>query len=78
VQGFNDGYLLEKHEPKLNKSLVKGLEAADDGKEPLPFVEGMLHGRKQFQREAFLDQANEAVNQQKSLDQTREDNDLSR
>ena len=43
LKGFNAGYLLQKHEPELAKSLRKVLEGNDK-----PYVQGFLAGSKEY------------------------------
>lgn len=42
IEGFNAGYIIEKHRPELAKQLVEGLDGAD-----VPFVEGFIAGNSQ-------------------------------
>lgn len=46
IEGFNAGYIIEKHRPELAKQLVEGL----DGME-VPFVEGFIAGNSQSLKE---------------------------
>lgn len=42
IEGFNAGYIIEKHRPELAKQLVGGLEGVD-----VPFAEGFVAGSNQ-------------------------------
>ena len=64
VKGFNNGYILEKHEPKLIKDLVKGISG-----KPVPYTDGLRWGSKQFQKEAFIQQAKSGLSGAKEHDQ---------
>jgi len=46
LEGFNAGYLIEKHRPELAKVMTASLEGVDE-----PFVEGFLAGSKESQAE---------------------------
>ena len=42
LEGFNAGYIIEKHRPELAKQLVDGLAGVE-----IPFVEGFIAGSNQ-------------------------------
>lgn len=42
IEGFNAGYIIEKHRPELAKQLVEGLDRVE-----VPFVEGFIAGSKE-------------------------------
>ncbi|PHN05097.1 hypothetical protein [Flavilitoribacter nigricans] len=46
LEGFNAGYLIEKHRPALSKQLVAAVEGVE-----LPFVEGFLAGTQEYAKE---------------------------
>ena len=46
LEGFNAGYLIEKHRPELSQILVNGLE--------VPYIEGFIAGSKEFVQEREL------------------------
>lgn len=46
IEGFNAGYLMEKHEPELSKSLREGIPNPKD-----PYILGFLKGAQQCQKE---------------------------
>lgn len=45
VKGFNSGYLLRKHKPILMKELEDGIKPTS------PYVQGLLDGNKEYERE---------------------------
>lgn len=50
IKGFNGGYLLNQHEPKLLDQILSGQESKDD------YFQGLREGRKQHEKEKFLEQ----------------------
>ena len=46
LEGFNAGYIIEKHRPELAQQLVEGLNGVDE-----PFIEGFLAGSQEFAKE---------------------------
>lgn len=46
LEGFNAGYLIEKHRPALSKQLVSAVEGVE-----LPFVEGFVAGTEEYAKE---------------------------
>ena len=46
LEGFNAGYLIEKHHPTLAKQLVKAVVGTE-----LPFVEGFVAGSQEYAKE---------------------------
>lgn len=46
LEGFNTGYLIEKHRPALAKQLIKAVEGAE-----LPFIEGFVAGSQEYAKE---------------------------
>lgn len=46
LEGFNAGYMIEKHRPELSKQLVDGLDGVE-----VPFVEGFIAGSKESEKE---------------------------
>lgn len=55
IKGFNDGYILAEHDPKLLDSLF-----SNNQYETLPYFNGLLKGKKQFAIEKQLEIASEA------------------
>lgn len=46
LEGFNAGYVIEKHRPELAKQLVSAVEGVE-----LPFVEGFVAGSQEYTKE---------------------------
>ena len=46
LEGFNAGYLIEKHRPELNKQLVNAVEGVE-----MPFIEGYVEGSNEYAKE---------------------------
>ncbi len=46
TEGFNAGYLIEKHRPELTQQLVKSIEGVE-----LPFIEGFVAGSQEYAKE---------------------------
>ena len=46
TEGFNAGYLIEKHRPELALKLVKSVEGVE-----LPFIEGFVAGSQEYAKE---------------------------
>ena len=46
LEGFNAGYLIEKHRPALAKQLVSAVEGVE-----VPFVEGFVAGSQEYVKE---------------------------
>ncbi len=46
LEGFNAGYIIEKHRPELAKQLVSAVEGVE-----LPFVEGFVAGSQEYTKE---------------------------
>ena len=46
LEGFNAGYIIEKHRPELAKQLVSAVEGVE-----IPFVEGFVAGSKEYAKE---------------------------
>ena len=51
--GFNNGYLLAKHEPDLLADIVKTLEPSND------YLQGLFSGKEEFERENTRTQLDE-------------------
>ncbi len=56
VKGFNNGYLLRKHQPMLMKNLEQGIKGDS------PYVQGLKDGNVEYENE--LNQKLEKVQQQ--------------
>jgi len=63
VKGFNNGYLLRKHQPMLMKNLEQGIKGDS------PYVQGLKDGNVEYEKE--LNQKLEKV-QQKSQEKDRD------
>lgn len=46
LEGFNAGYLIEKHRPELAKQLVSAVDGVD-----MPFIQGFVEGSKEYSKE---------------------------
>ena len=46
LEGFNAGYLIEKHRPALAKQLTKAVEGVE-----VPFIEGFIAGSEEYAKE---------------------------
>ena len=46
TEGFNAGYMIEKHRPELAQQLVKSVEGVE-----LPFIEGFVAGSQEYAKE---------------------------
>ena len=46
LEGFNAGYIIEKHRPDVAQQLVKVIEGVE-----LPFVEGFVAGTEEYAKE---------------------------
>lgn len=46
LEGFNAGYIIEKHRPELSKQLVSAVEGVE-----LPFIEGLVAGAQEYTKE---------------------------
>ncbi|MBK7358990.1 MAG: hypothetical protein IPI45_07220 [Saprospiraceae bacterium] len=53
ITGFNSGYLLAKHEPKMLTDMLKNIQPSNS------FVSGMSWGQKEFELEQSKSQMNE-------------------
>ena len=78
VEGFNAGYLIEKHRPELAKTLAEKSQGMES-----PFIEGFSAGRAEFARERgkskFLSKLRGSAPQPpsvKSKDKNRDDKGL--
>lgn len=71
TKGFNAGYLLQKFEPELAKTLMTSLEGVE-----LPYFEGVMAGAKQFVIEKELDKADIFPGMDADLDLDISDKDL--
>lgn len=43
LEGFNDGYIIQKYEPELAQVLMANLTGVD-----IPYIQGFLSGAKEF------------------------------
>lgn len=46
LEGFNAGYIIEKHRPELAKQLLAAVEGVE-----VPFVEGFVAGSQEYAKE---------------------------
>jgi len=61
LKGFNNGYIIEQHQPKLLKEVLSGIE-----NNSMPYVQGMRAGAKEHQRELFKLRIENAQQENKS------------
>ena len=50
LEGFNDGYIIQKYEPELAQALMANLTGVD-----IPYIQGFLSGAKEFILEKELE-----------------------
>lgn len=48
-KGFNNGYILSKHNPELYSKIMQGIDATD------PYLQGMQEGQKQHEQDKYVD-----------------------
>ena len=53
LEGFNDGYIIQKHEPELANQMITNLDGVDE-----PYMKGFVAGAKEYQMEKELDKSN--------------------
>ena len=53
IKGFNDGYLLQKHKPKLASQIQQGFVDKNHD-----YAQGFTKGRQEFNKEASKDKSN--------------------
>ena len=46
LEGFNAGYIIEKHRPAISKQLVAAVKGVE-----IPFVEGFVAGTQEYAKE---------------------------
>jgi hypothetical protein len=61
LDGFNTGYIIEKHQPDIAEHLTKGLEAVEQS-----FFQAFLAGSREYIREAEIFQDNRNVARKQS------------
>ncbi len=82
LEGFNDGYIIQKHEPELANQMMGNLDELDG-----PYMKGFVAGAKEYQLEKELDKSNlfpgmdegfhqDFSNKDLDKDRDREDKDL--
>jgi len=49
IKAFNNGYVLEKHEPRLLADILKSVDKAK------PYFQALQAGQRQFQKDKFLE-----------------------
>ena len=49
LEGFNDGYTIQKHEPELVNQIIANLDEVD-----APYMKGFVAGAKEYQMEKEL------------------------
>lgn len=54
IKGFNNGYMLEKHNPELARKLLNGFTDKEH-----PYVQGFTSGVREFARERIVQQMRE-------------------
>ena len=52
LNGFNDGYIVQKYEPELAGKLIADLNNTDE-----PYAQGFVAGAKEYQMEKELDKS---------------------
>lgn len=52
LDGFNDGYIIQKHEPELANQMIANLDGVDE-----PYMKGFVAGAKEFQMEKELEKS---------------------
>ena len=57
-KAFNAGYELNKHEPELLKGILNSPNQSE-------FIDGMKAGRKQYEKDKFIDQMKQTQEQSK-------------
>lgn len=62
AKGFNNGYLIAKHEPQLYITLEKGFEGKND------YLEGFVSGGKEYEIEKNSPQKHQHKGKNKSRD----------
>lgn len=53
LEGFNDGYIIQKHEPELANQMITNLDGVEE-----PYMQGFVAGAKEYQLEKELDKSN--------------------
>ena len=53
LEGFNDGYTIQKYEPELAKQMLANLDKVKE-----PYIKGFFAGAKEYQMEIELDKSN--------------------
>jgi hypothetical protein len=66
VKGFNSGYLLEKHEEELTKTILDGLQNTS-----LLFTIGLKAGSKEYQNERLIEQLRQSMQERDGQDNER-------
>ena len=46
LEGFNDGYIIQKYEPELANQMIANLDGVDE-----PYMKGFVAGAKEYQME---------------------------
>ncbi len=57
-KGFNNGYLLQKHEPTIIEDVLKEIAPTD-----LPYVYGLKSGSAEFKKEQFHERLSSNANE---------------
>lgn len=53
LEGFNDGYIIQKYEPELANQMIANLDGVDE-----PYMKGFVAGAREYQMEKELDNSN--------------------
>ena len=53
LAGFNDGYIIQKHEPELANQMLSNLDGVDEA-----YLKGFVAGAKEYQLEKELEKSN--------------------
>lgn len=74
LEGFNAGYIIEKHRPELSKKLVNAVQGAD-----MPFIEGFIAGTEEYSKERsrskIINKLRDGLQQQKTKSTKGKDKD---
>ena len=71
LEGFNDGYIIQKHEPELANQMIANLDGVDE-----PYMKGFVAGAREYQMEKELDKSNLFPGMDEGFHQNYSDKDL--
>lgn len=52
LDGFNDGYIIQKYEPELANQMITNLDGVDE-----PYMKGFVAGAREYQMEKELEKS---------------------